>query len=348
MNATRDRLTDIVETRSTLAQVMIGPTVGGESPLGSPMPLNRLIHIQMRLSVTGRTVDHVAATTGCVFCGRAWEPGRVRHSNEHVWPQWIRKHAGNIPAERFKASLGLMMDPGGRSFNELPLMVARGRSSILHTVTREVCQDCNHELGRLEQAVEPVFLALAQAAEDGAPVVLEVDRAQLLARWAEKMAVTNELTSDFPKVATAAMGQALLRGDTIRSAVVWAARHPAGYALLTALSHPVITGSETPSPYDYERHATLTAITYHFLSLLVFIPGAGSGPFMQVNTPPFAPEQWTRIWPVRQAPEFPSMETVDGRGLEAAVTDFRRWLLMPRAMRVIQPSPVRPQIVQRN
>jgi hypothetical protein len=48
---------------------------------------------------------------------------------------------------------------------------------------------------------------------------------------------------------------------------------------------------------------------------------------MQVNTPPFAPEQWTRIWPVRQAPEFPPMETVDGRGLKAAVTNFRRWLL---------------------
>jgi hypothetical protein len=208
--------------------------------------------------------------------------------------------------------MGLMMDPLGRSFNELPLMVTRGKSSVLHTVTREVCQHCNHELGKLEQAVEPAFLALTRAAEDGVPLVLEVDKAQMLARWAQKMAITNELASNFPKVATTGMGQAMLRGDTIRSAVVWDARHPADYALLTAFSHPIITGWETPSPHDYERHATLTAITYHFLSLLVFIPGAGSGPFMQVNTPPFAAKQWTRIWPVRQAPEFPLMSTVDG------------------------------------
>jgi hypothetical protein len=38
-----------------------------------------------------------------------------------------------------------MMDPLGRSFNELPLMVTRGKSSILNTVTREVCQDCNQD-----------------------------------------------------------------------------------------------------------------------------------------------------------------------------------------------------------
>ncbi len=314
-----------------------------ESPMRRPGSTN----IQVQGSLASRTVDHVGSTTECVLCGRPWEPGRVSHSKDHIWPRWIRTHAGNIPAERFQASMGLIMDPLGRSFNELPLMVTRGKSSVLHTITREVCQDCNHELGKLEQAVESAFLALAWAAEDGAPLVLEVDKAQMLARWAQKMTITNELTSNFPKVATA-IGQALLRGATIRTAVVSAARHPADYALLTALSHPIITGSETPSPHDYERHATLTAITYHFLSLLVFIPGAGSGPFMQVNTPPFAPEQWTRIWPVRQAPEFPPLSTVDGRGLETAVTDFRRSLLTPRAMRIIQRSPVSSQVTQRN
>ncbi len=80
-----------------------------------------------------------------------------------------------------------------------------------------------------------MFLGLARAAEHWTPLEVAVDDVRLLARWAEKMAVTNELTSGFPKLATTAMGQALLRGETIRSAAVWAARHPADYMLLTAL-----------------------------------------------------------------------------------------------------------------
>jgi hypothetical protein len=280
--------------------------------------------------------------------GRPWEPGKVSHSREHIWPQWVRKHAGDIPAEKFKASTGIMMDPHGQSFSEVPLVVARGKGSILNTVTREVCQDCNNALSKLEQAVEPVFLALARAAEDGTSLELAVESAKLLARWAQKMAVTNELTSEFPKVATAAMGQALLRGDTIRSAVVWAARHPADYMLLTALSHPVISGAEVPVPGETVRHATITAITYHFLSLLVFIPGAGTGPYMQVSTPPFAPDRWTRIRPASREPEFPPMTTVDARELERAVTDLSHWLLTPRAMHVIRPSPVPPTVIHRN
>ncbi len=240
------------------------------------------------------------------------------------------------------------MDPLGQSFSEVPLVIARGKSSILNTVTREVCQDCNNALSKLEQAVEPVFLELAQAAEHGIPLQIAVDDALLLARWAEKMAITNELTSGFPKVATAAMGQALLRGDTIRSAVVWAARHPADYMLLTALSHPVVSSAETPVRGESVRHATITSITYHYWSLLVFIPGPGAGGLMQVATPPFAPDRWTRIWPVSRTPEFPPMTIVDGRELEQTLTDFSQWLLTPMAMRVIRRSPVPPQMIHRN
>ena len=29
----------------------------------------------------------------------------VSHSKEHIWPQWIRKQPGNLPAERFKLPL---------------------------------------------------------------------------------------------------------------------------------------------------------------------------------------------------------------------------------------------------
>jgi hypothetical protein len=47
--------------------------------------------------------QHVASTSECVFCGRPWEPGKVRHSREHIWSQWLRDHAGELPAERWSA-----------------------------------------------------------------------------------------------------------------------------------------------------------------------------------------------------------------------------------------------------
>ena len=97
--------------------------------------------IEVRIRSSDRSVSWVGSTALCVFCGRPWEPGRVSHSREHIWPQWIRKHAGDIPAEKLKASTGLMMDPLGQSFREVPLVVSRSKSSILNTVTREVCDE---------------------------------------------------------------------------------------------------------------------------------------------------------------------------------------------------------------
>jgi hypothetical protein len=242
---------------------------------------------------------------------------------------------------------GLMMNAHGQSFSELPLVSTRGKASVLNLVTREVCKECNNVLSRLEQRVEPVFLALANAAEQAAPIMLPVADAELLVCWAEKMAITNELTGHAPRVATPEMGQAILAGRTIRGAVVWAARHPADYMLSTALAHPVIAASESPEPGEYERHAAITAITYHYLTLLVFIPDPG-GPYVQPSPPPYPPDRWTLIWPVKREPEFPPLATIDAGELERAVTDFSRWLLTPRAMKFIHPSPVPPKIIHRN
>jgi hypothetical protein len=117
--------------------------------------------------------------------------------------------------------------------------------------------------------------------------------------------------------------------------------------LLTALSHPVIGATETPEPGEYLRHAAITAITFHYLTLLVFIPGAG-GPYMPPNPLPLAPSLWTLLTPLRQAPEFPPMAAVGARELERTVTDFSRWLLTPRAIRIVNPAPVPRRTIQRN
>jgi len=206
----------------------------------------------------------------CAFCGRSWLPGVVRHSREHVWSQWIRKHAGELPAANWRGSLGLVSDING-SYSEAPLQLTRRKRSVLTTVTRAVREDCNHALGcTLEQPAKPLFLMLAQAAQDPTPLTLARGDAKTLARWAQKMAITNELAGNPPeRIATTAMGKAILDGRTIRGSVVWAARHRADYMLLTALAQPAIGPSALPVPGEVERHAAITAIIYHYLTLLV-------------------------------------------------------------------------------
>ena len=190
----------------------------------------------------------------CAFCGRAWQPGVVKHSREHVWSEWIREPAGQLPAESWRGSLGLVGHADG-SYSDAPLTVTRRKRTVLNQVTRAVCEDCNGALGRtLEEPTKPLFLALAQAAQNGAAVTFARKDAKTLARWAQKMAITNELASGAAaRVGTTAMGKAILAGQTIRGAVVWAARHPADYMLLTALAQPAIGPSVPPVPGEIER-----------------------------------------------------------------------------------------------
>lgn len=116
-----------------------------------------------------------------------------------------------------------------------------GKSSVLNTVTREVCLQCDKALRKLAQAVEPIFLALACAAEDGISLQLAVNDARMLAGRAEMMAITNELTSELSRVATVANG----------------------------------SGAASRRPQFAAQSCALPA-------------SRGTGPFMQVSTPPIA------------------------------------------------------------
>ncbi len=284
----------------------------------------------------------------CAFCGRAWQRGVVKRTREHVWSEWIRKQAGQLPNESWHGSLGLVGHADG-SYSDAPLTVIRNKRSVLNQVTRAVCKDCNEMLGRtLEEPAKPPFLALVQAAQCGEPQTIARADAKTLARWAEKMAITNELASGASeRVATTAMGQAILAGQTIRGSVVWAARHPADYMLLTALAQPAIGPSALPVPGEIERTAAITAITYHYLTLLVFIPGPGLG-----LTPPsplvVSLGRWATIWPVAHDAEFAPTLTVNGRELERTLTDYSNWLRSPTGLRSIRPAMQPPTVIQRN
>jgi hypothetical protein len=64
--------------------------------------------VVMTGGVTSRT-SAVPSTSGCLFCGSPW--GEVRRSDEHVLPQWMRKHESDLlKASQTAYSAGFDLD----------------------------------------------------------------------------------------------------------------------------------------------------------------------------------------------------------------------------------------------
>lgn len=198
----------------------------------------------------------------CAFCGKPWRT--VSRSDEHVWPKWVRQHAGDLRAERSSQSAGLVLSADGRRFEESHNPLTTRRGSILHTITREVCRPCNNGwMSALETEAKPYFLALAHAAERGTSVVLSPEHAAVLARWAEKTAITSELTDPPPWVSTPGMRRALMTGrDVLPSSFVLAAGHLADLGLSTAQAHLQISDTPRPAPSDPSRHSLLDRVSF--------------------------------------------------------------------------------------
>jgi hypothetical protein len=196
-------------------------------------------------------------------------------TDEHLWGQWIRKYAGELPASRISHVAGFATSPSGLSFLEIPTVTTTNKASALHIITREVCRDCNTGwMSRLETETKPVILALAGADRDTTRLVLDTAEARTLARWAQKTAITCELTGDAPfRVATVAMGRRLRGGSPLRSCIVWAARNVDDYWPATAQVHATIGATPRPVPGEQDRHGLLTMIVWRYLTLMVFIAG---------------------------------------------------------------------------
>ena len=262
--------------------------------------------------------------TGCLFCGRLFygprrEPGQVKRSREHIWPDWIRKHAGQLPDFRVSHAAVSQISLTGQSVIQMA-ETSTSKSSVLNLRT-PVCEECNTGwMSRLETAGKPHILAAAAAAEANAPIVLSRGEARTLAMWAEKTALTNELTTNWPKVAGPAMGQRLRQGAPVRGSLVWAARHPADFMLSIALVHLLVGRSRKPVPGEVDRHVMLTAITYHYVTFLILLT---STPMMP---PPMSFDHWCRIWPVTGSVSFPPLAPVESSDLTSRLLDHSDWL----------------------
>jgi hypothetical protein len=260
-------------------------------------------------------------STACFFCDQPW--AEVRKSFEHIWPEWLHGHAKVAPG-KIKRSLGMLHDADTQEFVEHPLTTTTSNASLLNLRTREVCRPCNGGwMSRAQEAAKPLFLTLSEAAQENTNVVFARSAARNVAFWAQMTAVTNELTSDRPLVSNAAMGQRLRSGKLLRGSTVWAARNVADFELGMAQGQMDVSNTPIVRPSDPFRRVLLTAIVYHFLTLLVFIPDS---PGRQV-APVFRIDLWSRIWPVSGSTfEYPPMLAIDGPELTATLAEPGRWI----------------------
>jgi hypothetical protein len=266
----------------------------------------------------------------CLFCGRPW--GEVNHSFEHVLAQGLHKHAGNLPKRRATQQGGLIFDAFTQEFVEHPLTPPDMRnSSLLNLRTRAVCEKCNNVyLGRLEEQAKPLILALADAAQSGNRLALSVSDAKTVARWAQKTALTNELTHAGPRVGDTSMGIRIKDGKAVRGSTVWLARNQADLDLKIGQAQIEVSDSPVVRPDDPYRQILMTAIAWHYLTFLVYLPDSAT-----VGKPGPRPrfDRWTSAWPCSSSGiDYPPMHPIMEPEFAGALTDHRSWLPTVRAV----------------
>lgn len=267
----------------------------------------------------------------CIFCGQLW--GEVSKSNEHVLGH-LRRRPGNLPNERTSQSAGLTFDVESQQFVWHPVITQTRDSSLLNLRTRAVCESCNTGwMSRLEQQAKPLLIALEEAAKGGGkPLNFARSEALTLARWALKTAITHELTMDGPRVANTLMVNCLREGKVIRGSIVWFARNQDDLDLQIRHAHIEISDTPVVRSGDPYRLVFLVAITWHYLTLLVYVGTPGRlGPSL-----PF--DRWTPVWPCSASGvEYPPMLAISFAELNSRLTDQRDWLPVIRHRGLRQP-----------
>ncbi len=260
----------------------------------------------------------------CIFCWRPW--GEVSKSFEHVLAQGLHAHAGNLPNVRATRSGGLMFDAFTQEFVEHPLTPPDTRnSSLLNLRTRAVCQSCNNgSLSRLEQQAKPLILALADAAAGGRPLALSHSDARTVTRWAQKTALTHELTNEGPRVGDTSMGARITAGKTIRGSTVWLARNRDDLELRIGQAQIEVSDTPVVRPGDPCRLILKTAIIWHHLTFLVYVPDSDT---VGKQGPQRPIDQWTLAWPCSASGiDYPPMRAIAESDIMSALTDHQSWL----------------------
>lgn len=249
------------------------------------------------------------------------------------------------PPEQRSFSAGFELDDAAQELVEVQPEIVFRKAALLTTTTREVCEDCNRGwMSDLEEAVKPVILQLARSAKTGIASLLSHDAARRLAVWAEKTALTYELTSDPPRVGNVAMGQVLRAGSSLRGSFVWAARNRRDYDISIGLAHIDVSATPIPRPGPPDRQVLLVAIVYHHISFFVFITDSPG----EALPPKLSPVRWTLVCPLFSLgpAEYPPMSSVSGTELTELFTRPGRWI--PPVQVSIRRSGLTPKVRRRN
>jgi len=263
-------------------------------------------------------------------------------TKEHVWPQWLREHAGELEPVRFKHSAGFERSAAD-AFRETRTVTVQQPGSVLNLVARAVCARCNSGwMSQLEERVRPLLLAFIEAAYTGAPFVLAPDQAATVATWAVKTAWIRELTSPSPS-ATPQMRHALhQRLLPPEYSAVWAARYVGNLNFDILQTILGIARNDRPWNDGNTRHAQWTCLIFRGIALLVYtVDGWGVPP------PQRDQAQWMPLWPSPTVVRFPPPSTIDDAGVRMAVARQTPWLRLPDVPRFERDADG-PQVIRRN
>jgi hypothetical protein len=262
----------------------------------------------------------------CIFCGRSWG-GDVKHSWQHILGNRLHKHAAHLPNARSVSTASLLFDIDTQQFVTSPATEPGTRgSSLLNLQTHDVSEDCNTGWMRvLEEEATPLFLALADAARSNTHLPLSRTETRVLARRAQVIALTNELTAPSPRIGNSAMGTRLRDGDLVQGSRVWLARTQDDLGIQFRQHTISISPTDVVMPDDPESQCLLLGVSWFHLTLLVYIPevpGRTDGPIL-----PF--DRWTSVQPCGGASgiEYPPMVPLSISELVATLSG--QWWLQP-------------------
>lgn len=283
-------------------------------------------------------------TQSCQACGRLWTPGQVRKSKEHILGGWVKNLEENHPPEHRSYSGGFEYNESANELAEVQAEIVHRKAGLLTRQTREICKDCNSGwMSALEIAAKPILLNLAQSAKSGLTIPLDYKTRRQLALWAEKTALTDELTSEHQPVGNVEMFRKLHAGQPLRGSLVWVARNRADYDIGLALEQIDVSATPVPRPGAADRRVLLVEIIYHHITILVFIADSPGQAW-----PSLSPTAWTMVWPAlgRSTVYYPPPSSVRGSEIEEILTQPQRWI--PTVHSHIRRSGQPPVVTYRN
>jgi hypothetical protein len=118
--------------------------------------------------------------------------------------------------------------------------------------------------------------------------------------------------------------RSLMEGAAILRSPVWLARYARDEGVFAAHVNFGISDHEVPSPDDPVRWALMYVLVINHLCFAVYLPEVAR------ESPAFPIKQWVRLWPLRQAVDYPPLEDVNSADLTRLVTYHGDWLpVMP-------------------